>query len=158
MSSTIYAAYGSNLDLSQMYIRCPGAEIYGRTELKDHELVFRGRANHAVATVEPQSGSTVPILLWNITPQNEKALDRYAGCPSLYRKKMMDIEIYNRVVSALFYVMVPGHAPGYPSWMYFDSLIANYLECGFDPALLGKAMERSGELMQEEKGALYGYY
>ena len=34
MSSTIYAAYGSNLDLSQMYIRCPGAEIYGRAELK----------------------------------------------------------------------------------------------------------------------------
>ena len=38
--------------------------------------------------------------------------------------------------------------------MYFDSLIANYLECGFDPALLGKAMERSGELMtiRESRG------
>lgn len=158
MDNTIYAAYGSNLDLSQMSIRCPGAEIYGRAELKDHELVFRGRAKHAVATVEPRTGSAVPILLWSITQQNENALDRYAGWPSFYRKKTVDVEMKGRAVSAMLYVMVPGHAPNYPSWMYFDSLIANYHECGFDPALLGRAMERSGELMQEKKGAIYGYH
>ncbi len=42
--------------------------------------------------------------------------------------------------------------------LYFDTLVANYQECGFDPALLGKAMERSGELIQLEKGVLYGYH
>ena len=157
-TAMIYAAYGNNLDLSQMSIRCPGAEIYGRAELKDHELVFRGRPNHAVVTVEPQTGSSVPILLWKISQRHEKSLDRYACYPSFYRKKMMDFQMGYQTIPALIYVMALGHRPGYPSWLYFDTLVAKYQECGFDPALLGKAMERSGELIQLEKGVLYGYH
>ena len=85
-------------------------------------------------------------------------LDRYACYLSFYRKKMMDFQMGYQTIPALIYVMALGHRPGYPSWLYFDTLVANYQECGFDPALLGKAMERSGELIQLEKGVLYGYH
>ncbi len=78
----LYIAYGSNLNLSQMKHRCPTARVIGTSELKDYELVFRGSGHNAVATVEPCKGSTVPVLLWSIKPDDEKALDRYEGYPS----------------------------------------------------------------------------
>lgn len=42
MDRKIYIAYGSNLNLPQMAIRCPGAAVIGKSALKDYELVFRG--------------------------------------------------------------------------------------------------------------------
>ena len=50
---TLYIAYGSNLNLPQMAFRCPTAEVVGKSELKDYELLFRGSHYGAVATVEP---------------------------------------------------------------------------------------------------------
>ena len=61
---TLYIAYGSNLNLPQMALRCPTAEVVGKSELKDYELLFRGGRRGAVATVEPKEGSSVPVLLW----------------------------------------------------------------------------------------------
>ena len=60
MDRKIYIAYGSNLNLPQMAIRCPGAAVIGKSALKDYELVFRGGRRGAVATVEPKKG--VPCL------------------------------------------------------------------------------------------------
>lgn len=31
----LYAAYGSNLNIAQMTVRCPNARMYGRTELEN---------------------------------------------------------------------------------------------------------------------------
>lgn len=150
----IYAAYGSNLDLDRMSIRCPGAKICGTAELKDYQLVFRGKSKNAVATVEPKTGGTVPILLWEISQRDEKALDQYADWPGFYRKETMDFQMGHQTVQAMIYVMAPGYPSGYPSWMYFDTLVAGYLRCGFDPGELGKAMERSGEQMRLEQAAV----
>ena len=78
----MYAAYGSNLNFAQMEHRCPDATVYGAAELKDHELLFRGSPTSAVATIEPKEGSSVPILLWEISAKDERSLDRYEGFPS----------------------------------------------------------------------------
>ena len=67
----LYIAYGSNLNLTQMECRCPGASVVGTGEVKGYELLFRG-----VATIEPRENASVPVLLWKISPRNEKALDR----------------------------------------------------------------------------------
>ena len=74
--STLYIAYGSNLNLPQMANRCPTAEVVGASQLKDYELLFRGSRRSAVATVEPKEGSTVPVLLWKIQERDEAFLDR----------------------------------------------------------------------------------
>lgn len=37
MEKRYYAAYGSNLNLRQMRIRCPEAEIIGTSEIEDYE-------------------------------------------------------------------------------------------------------------------------
>ena len=36
-----YLAYGSNLNLNEMKVRCPSAKMIGSTILKDYELIFR---------------------------------------------------------------------------------------------------------------------
>ncbi len=50
----LYIAYGSNLNLSQMEKRCPGATVVGTGEVKGYELLFRG-----VATIEPRENASV---------------------------------------------------------------------------------------------------
>ena len=37
-----YIAYGSNLNVGQMRMRCPSARIIGTSVLKDYELLFKG--------------------------------------------------------------------------------------------------------------------
>ena len=43
----------------------------------------------AVATIEPSKNGKVPVLLWDIEPSDEVALDRYEGYPWLYRKEII---------------------------------------------------------------------
>ena len=40
MEKRYYIAYGSNLNIAQMRVRCPQARIIGTSEIKDYELLF----------------------------------------------------------------------------------------------------------------------
>jgi hypothetical protein len=146
----LYIAYGSNLNLPQMALRCPTAKPVGTSELKDHELLFRGSRRGGVATVEPREGSFVPVLVWGIKLKDEIALDRYEGYPNLYGKRMMDIELSGRAVSAMVYVMTPGHNAGFPSQYYLDVIAEGYKSAGFDLAILDAAVDRTEQIMAEE--------
>ena len=146
----LYIAYGSNLNLKQMALRCPTAKPIGTAELKNHELVFRGRKRGGVATVEPKADSSVPVLVWSIKPKDEIALDCYEGFPHFYAKQMMDMELDGKTVSTMAYVMTPGHEAGYPSQYYLDIIAEGYKNAGFDPTILIVALERTEEIMRQE--------
>lgn len=148
---TLYIAYGSNLNLPQMAFRCPTAEVAGVSELKDYELLFRGGRRGAVATVEPKEGSSVPVLLWKIRQKDEEALDIYEGYPRLYDKQMMDVELDGRTVSAMVYIMTPGHEFGVPSDYYADVIRQGYESAGFDTEVLDNAIDHAFELTQEQE-------
>ena len=55
-----YLAYGSNLNLTQMFHRCPHARVIGHTSLSDMRLVFRGSKTGSYLTVEPDEAASVP--------------------------------------------------------------------------------------------------
>ena len=110
----LYLAYGSNLNLAQMANRCPTARVIGSSEMKGWRLLFKGSRTGAVATVEPDRGSFVPVLVWEITPADEAALDRYEGWPFLYRKEMVKVKINGKSVKAMVYIMNEGR-PTTPS-------------------------------------------
>ena len=148
---TLYIAYGSNLNLPQMAFRCPAAEVVGKSELKDYELLFRGGRRGAVATVEPKEGGSVPVLLWKIRQTDEAALDRYEGYPRLYGKQMMDVELDGKTVSAMVYIMTPGHEFGIPSDYYAEVIREGYESAGFDTQVLEDAIEHAWELPQEQE-------
>lgn len=52
MEKRYYIAYGSNLNIRQMRMRCPGARIMGTSEIEDYELLFKGSQTGAYLTIE----------------------------------------------------------------------------------------------------------
>ena len=150
MENKLYIAYGSNLNLPQMATRCPTAKAVGTTEIKDYALVFRGGKHGAVATIEPCEGSSVPVLLWNITPRDEQALDVYEGYPSFYEKQVIELPLDDRTVPAMVYIMTPRHRLGYPSSYYYNTIRDGYKTAGFDTAILEQAVDYTEQLMESE--------
>ena len=79
-----YFAYGSNMDVRQMALRCPAAVILDSASLPAHAFLINTRG---VATVIPAPNQVVHGVLWEISPADESNLDRYEGVASgLYRK------------------------------------------------------------------------
>lgn len=130
-----YIAYGSNLNLKQMGMRCPTAKVVGIAMLNDYQLTFRN-----VATIEPKQGSVVPVAIWDIDEQSEKALDRYEGYPTLYRKEYIDIEVNGKVEKAMVYIMNKGE-PGYPYQHYYETILQGYYDVGLDIDYLEDALK-----------------
>lgn len=150
-TTKLYIAYGSNLNLPQMAYRCPTAQVVGTSEIKGYELLFCGGHRGAVATIEPSEGSTVPVLLWAIQPQDEIALDRYEGYPSFYRKETMDLKLEGKTVSAMVYVMNDAYVFGTPTDPYYQIIAQGYKTAGFDEDFLCQAVEKSTKLGQEQQ-------
>ena len=50
-----YIAYGSNLNVRQMRMRCPHATILGTANLKGWELLFKGSKTGSYLTIEAVS-------------------------------------------------------------------------------------------------------
>lgn len=150
---TLYLAYGSNMNQTQMAFRCPTAEVVGTGELKGYELLFRGAPRGAVATVEPKEGGTVPVLLWKISRADEQALDRYEGYPRFYGKQMLQVEMDGKEVNAMGYIMTPGHGFGIPSDGYADVIWEGYEQCGLDTKPLEDAIDNAyAKVSGQERG------
>jgi len=148
--NTLYIAYGSNLNLRQMAVRCPTAKVVGASELKDYELLFRGGRRGAVATVEPKEGCNVPVLIWKLKERDLLALDRYEGWPSFYRKELHDVELGGKSIPAMVYVMNGGHDLGSPSDYYYNTIREGYESAGFDTDFLDRAVDNSIQRAEQE--------
>lgn len=147
-----YIAYGSNLNLRQMADRCPTAKVVGKGVIKDHELLFRGSRCSAVATVEPKEGVNVPVLIWDIGPEDEKYLDVYEGFPRLYGKTMLEVETGDGIESIMAYTMNAGRMIGAPSHYYYNVIKEGYKDAGFDEKFLQKSVEHCLELCEQGQG------
>ena len=96
----------------------------------------------------------MPVLLWKLKPQDERALDVYEGWPSFYRKEIHEIELGGKTVPAMVYVMNDGHDYGEPSSYYYNTIREGYesaIQSGmteFDLNYLDDAVGRSTELAQ----------
>lgn len=134
-----YIAYGSNLSLQQMKYRCPTAKVVGTSTLKDWRLLFNGPAS-----IERNEGYEVPVLIWDIQPEDEKSLDRYEGYPNYYRKAMLDVEVNGEKIEAMVYIM-NHNGESEPGMTYYNVLLEGYERFGFDKAILEKALEESRE-------------
>ena len=144
----LYIAYGSNMDEKQMAYRCPEAQLLGTAAVEDYRLLFKGSKTGAYATIEPEVGCRVPVLVWRITEQDERSLDRYEGCPTYYtkhrRKVMMDdgSELWGMVyIMKLIRPMIP-HAS------YYNGIHSAYTKLGLRSEIervLEPALQRSIE-------------
>ena len=151
-----YVAYGSNLNVKQMKMRCPGATILGTAKLKDYELLFKGSKTGSYLTIEKKEGSTVPVVIWEVTESDEKALDRYEGYPIFYYKKEMKLQYKGirtgkrRTVDAFVYIMNEENPVGVPSIYYMKTCIDGYDAFYFDKNILINAYKKSMEMCSDE--------
>ena len=137
----LYIAYGSNLNLAQMAARCPSASVYAKGVLNNWELVFRGAKRNSHATIERKSGSTVPVLVWEIQPIDEYRLDIYEGYPCYYFKKNIMVDIEGRKKKAMVYIMDEQQLPGRPSASYVETIRQGYTDNDMDISILEKSLE-----------------
>ncbi len=118
--------------------RCPNANYLGNTVLKDWRLIFK-----SVATIEKDLGKYVPVGVFQITIECEKALDIYEDYPHLYDKKELDIILDGIQVTAMTYVMVAKYGIAPPSRKYFNVISEGYKNCGLNSDFLLEAEEYS---------------
>ena len=51
MEKRYYIAYGSNLNVRQMMMRCPTARLIGTSVIKDYRLMFKGSQTGSYLTI-----------------------------------------------------------------------------------------------------------
>ena len=121
----LYFAYGMNTNTQGMARRCPGAVAFGHARLLGHRFRFAGPAD-----VQVNRRDYVDGVLWDITDDCLKALDRLEGYPYYYGRKWAQVEFDQGEYSALVYYMQPGNKTAEPSVGYFDMVLEGYKEFG----------------------------
>lgn len=127
-SKRFYIAYGSNMNKDQMQLRCPDAKIIGKTYLNNWKLTMPFYAN-----IQRTKGAKTPCLVWEITKEDEKKLDRYEGYPNLYEKKELLIKVNKTFVTGMVYIMTAEYTKEkrQPREGYADDIKKRYLDAGF---------------------------
>ncbi len=152
-----YIAYGSNLNVQQMRLRCPFAAALGTSELEGWGLLFKGSKTGSYLTIEECEGGKVPIVVWAITEADEEALDRYEGFPSFYYKREMLIRYKGlrtgkyRTVNAFVYIMHEDRTIGIPTDFYMETCLRGYDAFGFDDNILLDAYDKCVEAVENEE-------
>jgi gamma-glutamylcyclotransferase (GGCT)/AIG2-like uncharacterized protein YtfP len=117
----LYAAYGSNMDPAQMRNRCPHSPSSGTGWLSNWRLTFGGEDlgwEGALATLVEEPGSHVFVALYDITPADRVALDKWESADTgLYRTSRLRVSTLEGDVLAWSYVL-NSYEGGLPSARY----------------------------------------
>ena len=139
----LYVAYGSNLNLSQMAIRCPTAVIYKSGTLQNWEIIYRGEPTNSYATIRKKEGSFIPVLIWTIQNSDEQALDRYENFPDLYKKETIVVDCNGNKIEGMIYIMNQSEKVGRPSLSYIETIRQGYIDNSFDLDYFEKTLEQN---------------
>ena len=141
----LYGAYGANLNMANMEVRCPQAKPILGFNLVGYRLVFNG-----VADIIKDKDTKVPIGLWKITKECEKSLDRYEGYPHLYKKIKLKIDVPGfKGQKVMFYVM-RRKGVALPPASYFNTIAQGYDDFALDKDYLNWAVHEADQ-MQKNK-------
>ena len=132
-----------------MAYRCPDASVVGPVVLENYELLFR---RGGFATIAPKEGGRVHGLLWSITPECERSLDRYEGYPQFYDKRMVTVrDGLGRSLSVMAYIMDERfREPMLPSATYYNGILEGYRQNGLPVDALKKAWEHAVQEVHQE--------
>jgi len=121
----LYAAYGSNMDPTQMRQRCPHSPATGTGWLQDWRLTFGGEDlgwEGALATIVEEPGEQVFVMLYDVIDADVARLDSWEGADTgLYRKIRVRAQTLDGEQLAWVYVL-DGYEGGLPSARYLGVL------------------------------------
>lgn len=101
----------------------------------------------------------MPVLVWKISKQDEKSLDRYEGYPRFYVKRNLKISVTSfdgldlGEITAMVYIMTriatdTRSIHPFPSKYYYSVLYDGYKTFGFDGRILNKAVIEAARLIE----------
>lgn len=123
-----------------MKFRCADATIWATGWLRNWKLVYRRSGSGSYASIIRSKGDSVPIVLWSISPEDEKNLDRYEGYPKFYIKQNVFVETARGRKKGMVYIMNKYAVPGIPSDYYIDTIEEGYKDNGLDLAYLDESL------------------
>jgi hypothetical protein len=119
----LYAAYGTNLDPERMLRICPHSPIAGTGWLHGWRLTFGGEDlgwEGALATVVEDPTSAVFVMLYDVTREDEAALDSWEGVDlGAYAKLRLRVETLEGSALAWLYAL-DAYEGGLPSARYLS--------------------------------------
>lgn len=149
MQEKLYFAYGSNMSLGQMEYRCPQASVVENVWVDGYRLAFCSQnPESGVATILPEEGSHVNGVLWKITAECEKALDRYEGYPRLYGKEVVHVKNADgKEREVMVYTMNEPYkdSPSRPADFYLKGILDGCRENGLPVKPVIDAVKRTRE-------------
>jgi gamma-glutamylcyclotransferase (GGCT)/AIG2-like uncharacterized protein YtfP len=103
----LYAAYGSNLDPSQMASRCPHSPQRSTGWAVGWRITFGGEGwDGALPTLAEEPGGQVFVALYDVTAGDENTLDQWESATTgLYRKVRVRVATLDGEVTAWVYVL-----------------------------------------------------
>ena len=141
----LYGAYGANLNMANMEVRCPQAKPILGFNLVGYRLVFNG-----VADIVKDKDTKVPIGLWKITKECEKSLDRYEGYPHLYKKIRLKIDVPGFEGQKVMFYVMRRKGVALPPASYFNTIAQGYDDFALDKDYLNWAVHEADQ-MQKNK-------
>lgn len=134
-----YVAYGSNMNIKDMKKRCPNSKIVDVGRLENYELKF----NHCL-TIKENKNEYTPVVVWDIHPNDWKALDAYEGYPGYYRRDEVHVNVKGRKIPATAYIMnVSDNIYSPPSKLYYETVKQGYIENNISLTKLNQALTKS---------------
>ncbi len=127
-------AYGPNMNIEDMKLRCPAAKVVGRRYLNGYRLMF-----NRYATIVEDKNSSVPVLIWEISDDDENQLDIYEGYPKLYHKETIQGLVEGEWKEFMVYVMNE-FALAPPTKEYFNTILSAYRALLFSDDYLKDAL------------------
>ena len=118
----LYFAYGANMDLEVMALRCPASRPVFTARLARHRFIIN---SDGYATVVRDARANVHGVLWNLALADVRPLDRF---------EEVDRGLYGKIMQPVFTAMGPRRAmvyiasstiPGRPRQGYLEGVIAS---------------------------------
>ena len=121
MKTELYFAYGSNMDFDQLEFRIPNefnSQGVGRLDNWEWIINERGYAN-----IIPKVDSQTFGVLFNISLDALRRLDRYEGYPELYTRERLPVYFGKQLLEPWVYMDLNNKTPGAPRSGYLERII-----------------------------------
>jgi hypothetical protein len=117
----LFFAYGANMEVAAMAVRCPRSKPLGVARLMRHRLTLM---REGCLNVTRDAHSAVHGVLWDVALADVAALDRYEGVrEGLYRKALQGVATDSGAKRALVYFGA-NDGPGVARKDYLQAVIA----------------------------------
>jgi gamma-glutamylcyclotransferase (GGCT)/AIG2-like uncharacterized protein YtfP len=134
-----YFGYGSNLDILQMKRRCQDCRPIQAAKLPGYVLTFSG-----VLTIAYDPSTFVLGGIYEVSDEDEGALDIYEGFPHLYIKRYTHAVIAGKREEIFYYVMPEdSYHISPPGQAYYNICERGYRDWNLDIRELEAARKRS---------------